>query len=374
MLPYKTYLQIPSTYKGGKSKSEVMSNGKTIYKMSSNENALGSSPKALAALRKHIENVSEYPDRTDKRLRAALENFYNRQLTADQFVTTNSGVANLEIIIRGFMEKDTECIYSNPAFGPYWNFPQKLGAKGINVPLLGDDFQLDVPGILNAINDKTRLIFITSPNNPTGTHLPKHQVDKLVENLPDHVVLVFDEVYYQFADAENYVRALPYVLAGKNVIAVNSFSKAYGLAGLRVGYSYSTPEIAAYLRKLMRPFMINTLSMEAAMAALEDDEFIQKTVQHIHKEKQFLYEQLDLLGVKYWKTQANFILVEPEMDANEFEAAMLEGGVMVRPVAGFGAPGCVRVTIGTRDGNEAFVQVWKKIQKKIETFSQSFLN
>lgn len=355
-IKFKPYLQAKSNYKGGKSKADIGQTQQKIYKLSSNENALGASPKALAAIQEHLTTISEYPDRTDKRLREALEKFYEGQLTAEQFITTNSGVGNLELIIRGFMEEDSECIYSSPAFGPYKGFPKKIGAKAINIPLIGEDFNLDVKGILNAISDKTRLIFITSPNNPTGTHLPKTQVDELVNNLPDHVILVFDEVYYQFADNQEFIRPLPYVVAGKNVIGVNSFSKAYGLAGLRVGYSYSTPEIATYLQQLRRPFMINTISLEAAIAALDDQAFIEKTVNLIHQEKEFLYKSLDQLGVKYWKTQANFIFIKPSIDAFEFEEKMLQSGIMVRPVAGFGAPDCVRVTIGTREGNEAFLK------------------
>lgn len=359
-LNFKPYLQAKSHYKGGKSKTEVKLNGKKIYKLSSNENALGASPKALAAIQRHLNNISEYPDRSDSRLRDALAKFYEGKLTANQFLTSNSGVGNIELIVRGFLDENSECIFSNPAFGPYKSFPRKMGAKVIDVPLTGNNFKLNVKGILGAITDQTRLIFITSPNNPTGTHLPKGQVDELVNNLPNHVILVFDEVYYQFADAPDFVRPLPYVLMGKNVIGVNSFSKAYGLAGMRIGYSYSTPEIANYLQQLRRPFMINTLSLSAAIAALEDDEFIQRTVSLVHQEKYFLYERLDQLGINYWKTQANFILIKPPIDAFELETRLLEEGVMVRPVAGFGAPDCVRVTIGTREANLAFLQGLKK--------------
>jgi len=360
-IKFKPYLQAKAGYKGGKSLADVATTQKKIYKLSSNENQYGSSPKAIAAIQEHINSLSIYPDRTDTRFRLALEKFYNCQLTNNQFITTNSGVGSIELIVRGFMGEGDECIYSNPAFGPYRGFPKKMGAKAIDVPLLGDNFDLNISGILNAITHKTRLIFITSPNNPTGTHLPKSQVDELINNLPDHVVLVFDEVYYQFADATNFVRPLPYVIAGKNVIGINSFSKAYGLAGLRVGYAYSTPEIADYLQQLRRPFMINTLSMEAAIAALEDTEFIEQTVQLVHREKVFLYQQLTQIGIKYWKTQANFILIQPAIAAKIFEEKMLQEGVMVRPVANFGAPDCVRVTIGTREGNEAFLKGCRKI-------------
>ena len=308
-LKFKSYLQAKAAYKGGKSKPV----GKKIYKLSSNENMLGASPKAVAAVQAQLNNLSEYPDHNDLRFRLALEQFYGGLLRANQFITTNSGVANIELIVRGFLEEGTECIFSNPAFGPYRGFPKKVGATSIDIPLTGDNFQLDVNGILNAINEKTRLVFVTNPNNPTGTHLPKTQIDALVNNLPDHVVLLYDEVYYQYVQARDYVRALPYVLAGKNVIGINSFSKAYGLAGLRVGYSYSTPRIAEYLQQIRIPFMINSLSMTAAMAALTDTEFIKQTVQLIHQEKPYLYAAFEKMGIKYWKTQANFILVQPSI-------------------------------------------------------------
>lgn len=362
-LKFKSYLQAKATYKGGKPKPKVQ-DGKKIYKLSSNENMLGSSPMAIAAIQEQLNNLSEYPDRDDTRLRLALQKFYGGLLRANQFIATNSGVANIELILRGFLEEGTECIFSNPAFGPYRGFPKKMGATSIDVPLVGDNFQLDVNGILNAINEKTRLVFVTNPNNPTGTHLPKAQIDALVNGLPDHVVLLYDEVYYQYVQARDYVRALPYVLAGKNVIGINSFSKAYGLAGLRVGYSYSTPRITEYLQQLRIPFMIDSLSIAGAIAALKDTEFIQQTVQLTHQEKAYLYAAFDQMGVKYWKTQANFILVQPEIDTTEFEALMLKEGIMVRPATKFGGPGCVRVTIGTREANTAFLNAWKKILNK----------
>lgn len=359
-IKFKSYLQAKADYKGGKSKPTIK-DGKKIYKLSSNENMLGSSPKAIAAIQAQVSNLSEYPDHNDMRFRLALQEFYGGLLRANQFITTNSGVANIELILRGFLEEGTECIFSNPAFGPYRGFPKKMGATSINIPLIGNTFQLDVNGILNAITEKTRLVFVTNPNNPTGTHLPKSQIDALVNGLPDHVVLIYDEVYYQYVQARDYVRALPYVMAGKNVIGINSFSKAYGLAGLRVGYSYSTPRIAEYLQQLRIPFMIDSLSMTGAMAALQDTEFIKQTVQLIHQEKAYLYAAFDQMGVKYWKTQTNFILIQPIIDSTEFETLLLEEGIMVRPADNFGAPGCVRVTIGTREANDAFLAAWRKV-------------
>ena len=358
---FKPYLQGQgSSYAGGKSKDEVQSD-KPIYKLSSNENMLGASPKALAAIKEHLHTLNEYPDRTDIRLRQALSDFHLGILGPEQFVTANSGVGILDLIVFAFMEEGLECIVSNPAFKPYIQFPGKVGAAIKDVPLKGANFELDVDGILTAITPQTRLIWLCSPNNPTGTYIPRDKVEALINEVPDHVVVVYDEVYYQFVNAMDYTRALPFVQAGKNVIGVNSFSKAYGLAGMRIGYAYSTPEIAQYISKIGRPFLIDSLSMEAAIAALEDQAFIEETVSLINTEKVFLYEALDKLGVKYWQSQANFVLIQPEMEDLLFEQKMLEEGIMVRPSAPFGAPNCIRVTIGTRAANEAYIEALKKI-------------
>ena len=229
-LHFKPYLQNTAAYKGGKSKNE--NQGKRIYKLSSNENPIGSSPKAVEVIAANAALAFEYPEATNTELNEALESFYGGRVKANQFVTTNSGVANIELVMRGFLEPETEFIYSSPAFIAYKGFGEKMGAKAVDVPLTGDDFELDAQGILDAINEQTRLILITNPNNPTGTHLAKTQVEHLISNLPDHVVLLFDEVYYQFADAEDYVRATPYVLRGENVVAVNSFFQGIRPGGI----------------------------------------------------------------------------------------------------------------------------------------------
>ncbi len=361
-LPFKSYLKKEAAYSGGKSRSEIQLGDKEIHKLSSNENALGASPKAIIAIQKQLTNISEYPDRTDERLRNALSDFYQDELSANQFITANGGVGLLELIIDGFMEEGSECIYSNPGFSAYKGFPSKVGATSIDVPLIEheNDFELDVKGILNAINEKTRLVLVTAPNNPTGTCPSKSQIDELVEGLPEDIIMVYDEVYFQYVDRTDYVRAYHYVNSGKNVIGLNSFSKAYGLAGLRIGYAYSSPEIASYLQGIRRPFLIDSISMTAAIAALKDEEFIEQTVNLIHEEKQFLYKELNRLGIKHWKTEANFILIQPDIDAHLFEDLMLKQGIMVRPAKNFGSPG-VRVTIGTRHQNKAYIRAMENI-------------
>lgn len=352
-------------YKGGKSKAEVAQiiGRKKIYKLSSNENYLGSSPKALKAIKAAVSSLNIYPERTDVYMRQALSKFYGGLMTPDQFITDNSGVALLEMIERAFLNPGNEIVICNPAFKPYHMFAKKLGAEVVDVPLKGKNFLLDIPEILKAINKKTRLLFLCSPNNPTGTHIPKAQLDELLPQIPSHVVTVYDEVYYQYAGAEDYTTGLPYVDAGMNVIAVNSFSKAYGLAGMRVGYGYTTEKIARYISQVRIPFHINSLAMEAAKAALTDKAFIKKTVAMVQTEKAYIYKSLDKIGIKYTKTQANFITLKPKMKDKAFEEAMLKHGVMVRPVANFGAPGCIRVTIGDRQANQAYLKALRKVLK-----------
>jgi len=360
---FKDYLIPKAPYSGGKGIKEVQAlvQGKKIHKLSSNENALGASPRALDAMRKHIDRLYEYPERKDVRLRKALSVFYKNEMSEAQFVSENSGVSLLEIICRAFLREGDETIVSNPCFKPYIMFTKANGGTAIDVPLLGDNFDLDVKGILDNINDKTRIIFLTNPNNPTGTTLAKQDIDHLIQQIPKHIVVVIDEVYFQFAQAPDYVRAYHYVNKGHQVIGVNSFSKAYGLAGMRMGYAYSTEKIATYLRQLNRPFNLSTLALESAIAALDDEAFIEKVVAHVNSQKPIIYSALDKLKVKYWKSEANFILIKPPMPSDEFEQKMLMEGIMVRQAGKFGAAGTVRVTIGSAEANQAYINALEKL-------------
>jgi histidinol-phosphate aminotransferase len=358
---FKDYLEVAEPYRGGKAIDEIKSNKEKIYKLSSNENPIGASPKAVAAIKAHLNNLHIYPDRTDRRLRRALYNFYDGALEESQFIGASSGSEIIDHIVRAFAGVGFEVIISNPCFKPYDMFSSWCGSKVVDVPLLGPNFQLDVEGILNAVNNKTRIIFLTSPNNPTGTHIPKRDIDQLLSRIPEHIVVVIDEVYYHFVDAGNYTTALPYVQKGHNVIGVNSFSKTYGLAAMRIGYGYTTKRLSDYIHKICKPFLIDTLSLEAGIAALSDKAFVDLTVKTVREGRKYLYQELDRLGVKYWESQANFILIRPIISPEAFETVMLQEGVMVRPVANFGAPGCIRVSVGTREANEAFVAALEKV-------------
>jgi histidinol-phosphate aminotransferase len=374
---YKPHIAQARPYKGGSTREGLPANGRTIYKLSSNENLLGPSPKAVQAIKDNLSSLNEYRYENDHIFCDALSDFFDHTqggsrhvLAAGQFITANSGMELLDLVCRGFLAPGTECILSTPTFLAYKSFAGVEGAGVVDIPLKGDRFELDVEGILAAVNERTRILFIANPNNPTGCFFPKSATDQLIHALPSHVVVVYDEVYHHYVDKPDYARAADYISRGKNVVGIHSFSKAYGLAGIRLGYAFSTPEIAGYLHKLRRPFMVNTLSMEAGLAALGDTEHIRRTVENALAEKEWLYARFGEAGIPYWETQANFILFRPPYAVGPFVQDMLAQGVMVRSGEVFGAPGCCRVTIGTREANSAFVTGMEEVMSDLNKVTE----
>jgi histidinol-phosphate aminotransferase len=360
--PFKPHILNSKQYVGGATRGEQKENDyqKKIIKLSSNENLLGPSPKALEAIKGNLYLLNEYGYQTDDAFRHVLAKHFNDLFSTEQFITANSGMELLELIVRGFLDPGLECILSSPTFKAYKNFSEVQGAQVIDIPLKREHFELDVKGILNAVNKNTRIIFISNPNNPTGTLIPKATMDELITGLPDHVIVVYDEVYYHYVETPDYARASDYISAGRNVIGLHSFSKAYGLAGLRLGYAFSTSQITTYLNRLRRPFMINTLAMEAGIAALEDHEHIELTKKINRKGKIELYTALKNLDICFWESEANFIFFKSPVDSVILTARMLECGIMIRPCEGFGAAGYLRVTIGTPEANNAFIAALTK--------------
>ncbi|WP_435624630.1 histidinol-phosphate transaminase [Flagellimonas sp.] len=361
---FKAHLEPKEVYKGGKNLPKHTD--KKIYKLSSNENPLGQSPKATEALIKAATNVAIYPDQTDIRLREALVADFDNQLEADQFICGNSGSEIIDMLLRAFINEGDEVIYSNPCFLPYSVFSRWYGAHLIDIRLREPDYSLDVEGILKAITPKTKVIFLTSPNNPTGTYIPKRTLDDFLNRIPKNIIIVFDEVYRHFADAEDYISALSYVKEGHNVIAINSFSKTYGLAGLRIGYCYTTSQIANYIRQIHKPFLLPLTSMEAAIGALNDTEFVAETVETVVEGRKFLEKEFERLRIAYWPSQGNFFIIDPPLPEFEFTDLLMNEGIMVRPVSQFGAHGKVRITVGTQEANEALIKAMEKISPTIK--------
>jgi histidinol-phosphate aminotransferase len=355
MIRFKPHILNTIPYKGGSERPP----GKQMVKLSSNENMLGPSQQALAAIRAHLSTLHEYRFEHDKMLRDAIGR--KMGILPTQIVTGNSGMELLDLICRGFVDEGDEAILCSPAFMAYKSFAEISGAKLVDVPLDPADFSLDVGAVLAAINEKTRLLFISNPNNPTGTLINRKTMDDLMMKLPDHVLVVYDEVYHHYVQSQDYPRAMDYIDRGMNLVGLHSFSKAYGLAGIRLGYAFAPREIADYLTHLRRPFMINTLSTVAGIAALDDHDHIWETRKLAAREKQWLYEKLNALGVKFWKSEANFILFRSPVVAESFVSWMLSQGIMVRSAEVMRAPGCIRVTVGTRKANEVFVRALERL-------------
>jgi len=354
---FKAHIQHASPYRGGATRDAGIP---VRYKLSSNENMLGPSPMALAAISDNLDRINEYSFENDLALRNALALHSEGGLEPAQFITANSAMELLDILVRGFVSAGSEVVLSSPTFMAYKNFSMLGGATVRDVPLRLPGYGLDVEGILAAISEKTKILFISNPNNPTGSLVSRTEMELLMEGLPDSVIVVYDEVYHHYVESKDYPRAIDYIRRGRNLVGLHSFSKAFGLAGLRVGYAFSTPEIAAYLQHIRRPFMINTLSTVAAIAALKDTGHIDKTIKENLYNKRRMYRQLETCGISYHPTEANFILMEPGIPAEIFVDRMMQRGVMVRNAAVMKAPGKVRVTVGSREATGYFIELLKE--------------
>ncbi len=351
------------TYAGGPSIEEVRSRVKSgkIYKLSSNENPLGPSPLAVAAIRQATPDLNLYPARDDGRLCTTLAQFHGRDLTADHFTTAVGGVELLELIARAFLKAGDKVIVCPPTFGWYVRSTEKLGVQPIFVPLVSKTFALDVAAVLTAVTDHTRLLYICNPNNPTGATVAAADMAQLISQLPAHVTLIADEVYHHFVENEDYPDSIQSVLARQNVIILHTFSKGYGLAGLRLGYAIAKPSLIAQIRQVRRPFHSSRLALAAGIAALKDDDHLQKTINLVNEGKRYLYGQFEQLGLDYWPSAGNFVLIRPSLDETFFYNQLIERGLMIRSTKANGLPGHFRVTVGLPEANQAFVAALTEI-------------
>jgi histidinol-phosphate aminotransferase len=308
-----------------------------ICKLASNENALGPSPLAVEAMQKTLANVHRYPPVADDELRTKLASTLSDSgLSEESFITGNGSCDVLNMVTRAFLcEEGDEAIICPPTFVLYEIVVQ----------------------VLDSITDRTRLIFLCNPNNPTGTVIDRDELNDFLAQVPPCVLVVIDEAYWEYADPELLPDTLAYIREGRNIMSVRTFAKVYGLAGLRIGYGIAYEELAQYLRRLRMPFHINALSMRGAIAALDDREHVEKSVQHNRVERGFLYAGLDDLELPYARSQTNFIIVRPGYDPQLIYERLLEKGVIIRPMAAFRAPDCFRITVGTRAENEHLLQV-----------------
>jgi len=330
---------------------------KEVIKLASNENPLGPSPKALAALKKAAKEINRYPDAQSFYLKKKLAKSLG--VEPGNLVLGNGSDELIDIIIKTFVEPEEAIVTSEATFLEYGIIAQVNGRRVKKAPL--SYFKYDLGAIVKLLDAKTKLVFIANPNNPTGTYVNRKEVDEFLKKVPDNTVVVFDEAYDTFIDVNDYPDTLKYLKARKNIIILKTFSKAYGLAGVRIGYAITNAELASYMERVRQPFNVNSLAQAAASAALEDKKFLVKTRKAVLEGKKFLYAEFSKMGLGYVPSVANFILLDSGRDGVEIFKTMLRFGVIVRDMQQYGLKNYIRVTIGTKKENERLIRVLKKI-------------
>jgi histidinol-phosphate aminotransferase len=323
-----------------------------VIKMASNENPLGSSPRALAAMGEALGGLNFYPDGQSYYLCRAIA----QHLAVEPGqVKAGNGIDGLIVeVCHAYLEESSEVIFSQSSFPAYEMYTRVMRATPVVTPR--KSYGLDLEAMARAITARTKLIFVCNPNNPTGAMVTAAEVDAFMAKVPDHLLVVFDEAYYEFADSAEFPDTLRYVREGrKNVMTMRTFSKVYGLAGIRLGYVVAAPETLAPLNMIKEPFAVNLLAQAAGIAALEDEEFLKESVETNHAGRLFLYGEFERLGLSYVKSHTNFILVEIGPQATAVFQELLKKGVIVRPCTGYELPDFLRITVGTREQNTRLI-------------------
>ena len=325
-----------------------------ILKMASNENPMGPSPKAVEAVAKHLNGLNYYPDGGSYDLKMKLSQKWG--LKPSQFAIGNGSNELLEFVAQCFVGEGDETVFGAQSFIVYKLATIFCGGKCVSVPMPNLKYDLDM--LSDAVTEKTKVVFMTNPNNPTGCVVKQDEVVNFVKSLPDHVVFCYDEAYTEFQDEEVDLR--PLISEGRNVICLRTFSKIYGLAGLRCGYSYSSEEMASYINRVREPFNVNTLAQVGALAALDDDEFVAESRRANKTGRKQFQKAFEELGLEYFSEGGNFVMVKVENAVDKF-VQMQKCGVIVRPNVGYGLPDWLRITIGKPEQNERCIAELKKL-------------
>ena len=355
-LPYREVFKDISPYVPGKPISEVQKElGLTdVIKLASNENPFGCSTKVLDVFKENaLTEVAIYPDGNATILREKLAKKYN--LKPEQFVFGAGSNEIITFIAQLFLNEGDESIYATPSFTWYDTAVKSTGAKAVTIPL--KDYTHDLEAMEGAITDRTKVIWICNPNNPTGTIVTSAQLESFLENVSKDIVVVTDEAYYEFATGDNYPETIPYLDKYPNLIVLRTFSKAYGLASLRVGYGVASAEVISYLNRIRPPFNVNSLAQMLAATAIDDQDFVDNAVTKTKEGLDLLYEALNKLDIQYVKSHANFIWVKTPFAAKEMFERLMKKGIIIRPFFG----NWIRITVGTEQQNIKLIDALKDI-------------
>jgi histidinol-phosphate aminotransferase len=349
------YIKSIAPYQPGKPISELARElgleESSIIKLASNENPLGVSPLAQKAIHAALSDLSRYPDGNGFELKQALSRKY--RVPMDSIVLGNGSNDVLDLAARAVLSPKDEAVYSQHAFAVYPLAVQTVGAHGIEVPAC--DYGHDLDAMYAAVSDRTRLVFIANPNNPTGTMVPADALESFIARLPRHVLVVLDEAYNEYLPPEARADTLQWLERYEHLVITRTFSKVYGLAGLRVGYAFAAPAVADLMNRVREPFNVNSLALAAAAAALDDTDFVRQSYELNRAGMKQITEGLKRLQLDYIPSFGNFVSFRAGRAAEVFQK-LLRAGVIVRPVAGYGMPEHLRVSIGLESENARFLE------------------
>jgi len=323
-----------------------------VVKLASNENPLGPSPKAVEAILAYLPEIHRYPDAEAKKLNEVIAEQLN--LAPEQLIVTNGADELIKLVAEAYLDSGDEIIVPQPTFGEYEFGAHLMGAKPVPVPLDGR-FGYQVDSLLSAVTERTKIVYLCSPNNPTGTYLPKAELERLLDSLPKRVLVMYDAAYSHYASADDYTDGLEYVRRDYPIIVLQTFSKIYGLAGIRVGFGAASKDIIRNILQVKEPFNVNALAQAAAQAAIGDEEHVRASRRVNADGREQLYRAFGKLGLEYTESMTNFILVKLGPDAGLIYERLLQKGVIVRHGGGWGLPDYIRVSVGTADENEFFI-------------------
>lgn len=332
-------------------------------KLASNENPLGPGGAVIGALRAGFDGLARYPDGNGYELKSALAGKLG--VSVESLTLGNGSNDVLELVARAFLSPQTSAVFSEHAFAVYPIVTQAVGAQSRVVAAhdgtRGPAFGHDLEAMLQAVGKNTRVVFIANPNNPTGTWVPATELRGFVECVPANVIVVIDEAYFEYVDEPDYPNAMQWVKEFPNLLVTRTFSKAYGLASLRVGYGVSQPELADLLNRVRQPFNVNSLAQLAAVAALDDDAHLQKSIRVNREGMAQLVQGFESLGLAFVPSVGNFIALQVGTNASAVYEGLLREGVIVRPVENYAMPGYLRVSIGLAEENSWFLQALGKV-------------
>lgn len=330
-----------------------------VVKLASNENPLGPSPKAVEAINKYSKDVFLYPDQQCFEITRLLADKVG--VAPENIAVGNGSDEIMMLAAMAFISAGDEVVISLNTFSTYETVSKIMDAAVVQVNL--NNYTYDLPAMSKACNAATKMVFICNPNNPTGTIVRQKELDQFIDKLPPGAIAVIDEAYREYVESSDYPDSIRYVQGKKNVIVTRSFSKIYGLAGLRLGYAIAKPELVKYLRLVRMPFSVNRLAQQAGIAALSDVHHIEASKKNNIEGKNYLYAELDKLGLQYLRTEANFIFINLKSDADRIFVDMMRKGVIIRPLSSFSLPGAIRVTVGTMEQNKRFIRAFTEVLK-----------